>query len=144
MFRLDPRLEQDTVPLGHLSLSLVLLMCDVRYPWLILVPAKPNLCELHDLDTVDRAPFFEETLQISRVLERLHKPDKINVGALGNIVHQLHVHVIARRVGDSAWPGPVWGQGTAVPYSPEMLAMTRDRFLSALSGQDTGFVPSVP
>lgn len=144
MFRLDPRLEQDTVPLGHLSLSLVLLMCDARYPWLILVPTKPNLYEIHDLDAADRAPFLEETLQISRLLDQLHKPDKINVGALGNIVRQLHVHVIARRVGDSAWPGPVWGQGTAVPYSPEMLAVTRDRHLSALSGADTGFVPSVP
>ena len=144
MFRLDPRLEQDTVPLGHLSLSLVLLMRDARYPWLVLVPAKPGLCEIHDLDAADRAPFFEETLQISRLLERLEKPDKINVGALGNVVRQLHVHVIARRVGDSAWPGPVWGQGTAVPYSSEMLAMTRERLVNALSGEDIGFVPSTP
>ena len=84
MFRLDPRLEQDTVPLAHLSLDRLLLMCDARYPWLILVPAKPDLCELHDLDAADRTQLIEEIAQVSRVLKRLFRPDKINVGALGS------------------------------------------------------------
>ncbi len=142
MFRLDPRLEQDTVPLARLSLAHVLLMCDARYPWLILVPARPDLCELHDLGAADRTQLIEEAAQVSRVLERLFKPDKINVSALGNIVRQLHIHVIARRIGDSAWPGPVWGQGAAVPYSAEALAATRERLTTALALESTGSVPS--
>ena len=81
MFRLDPRLDQDTVPLAQLTLAHVLLMCDARYPWLILVPAKPDLRELHDLDAADRTQLIEEITQVSRVLERLFKPDKINGGA---------------------------------------------------------------
>jgi diadenosine tetraphosphate (Ap4A) HIT family hydrolase len=142
MFRLDPRLEQDTVPLGQLSLALVLLMCDARYPWLILVPAKPDLCELHDLDAADRTQLIEEVTQVSRVLERLFKPGKINIGALGNIVQQLHIHVIARRIGDSAWPGPVWGQGAAVPYSVEALAAIQERLTTALPCGTAGLVSS--
>ena len=142
MFRLDPRLDQDTVPLARLSLAHVLLMCDARYPWLILVPAKPDLRELHDLDAADRTQLIEEITQISRVLERIFKPDKINIGALGNIVPQLHIHVIARRLGDSAWPGPVWGQGAAVPYTADELAATQKRLTAALKNGITGVVPS--
>ena len=142
MFRLDPRLEQDTVPLAQLSLAHVLLLCDARYPWLILVPAKPGLRELHDLGAADRTQLIEEITQVSRVLERLFKPDKINIGALGNIVRQLHIHVIARRIGDSAWPGPVWGQGAAVPYSAEALVAIQERLMTALNRGITGFVPS--
>ncbi len=142
MFRLDPRLDQDTVPLAQLTLAHVLLMCDARYPWLILVPAKPDLRELHDLDATDRTQLIEEITQVSRVLERLFKPDKINVGALGNIVRQLHIHVIARRLGDSAWPGPVWGQGAVVPYSAEALVATQERLIAALNCGNTGLAPS--
>jgi diadenosine tetraphosphate (Ap4A) HIT family hydrolase len=142
MFRLDPRLEQDTVPLAKLSLAHVLLMCDARYPWLILVPEKPDLRELHDLGSADRTQLIEEITQVSRVLEQLFKPDKINVGALGNIVRQLHIHVIARRIDDSAWPGPAWGQGAAVPYSAEALVATQERLITALNCGITGFVPS--
>ena len=133
MFRLDPRLDQDTVPLARLSLAHVRLMCDARYPWLILVPAKPDLRELYDLDASDRTQLIEEITHVSRVLERLFKPDKINVGALGNIVRQLHIHVIARRLGDSAWPGPVWGQGAAVSYTADELAATQKRLIAALN-----------
>ena len=142
MFRLDPRLERDTVPVARLSLAHVLLMCDARYPWLILVPAKSDLRELHDLDAADRSRLIEEVAQVSRVLERLFKPDKINVGALGNIVRQLHIHVIARRIGDSAWPGPVWGQGAAVPYSAEALTRIRERLTAALPRGTAGSGPS--
>ena len=142
MFRLDPRLDQDTVPLAQLSLAHVLLMCDARYPWLILVPEKPDLRELHDLGAADRTQLIEEITQVSRVLERLFKPDKINIGALGNIVRQLHIHVIARRIDDSAWPGPAWGRGAAVPYSAEALVATQERLITALNCGITGFVPS--
>jgi len=111
----------------------VLLMRDSRYPWVILVPVKPDLRELHDLEAADRARLIEEIAQVSRVLERLFRPDKVNVGALGNIVTQLHVHVIARRVGDSAWPGPVWGHGPALPYSAEAQVAMQNRLIAALA-----------
>ena len=116
-----------------LPLCRVLLMRDARYPWLILVPAKPDLRELHDLEAADGRQLIEEVCQASRALERLFEPDKINVGALGNMVPQLHIHVVARRLGDSAWPGPVWGQGVAVSYAPAALAETRGRFVEALT-----------
>ena len=133
MFRLDARLDRDCAPVTDLALCRALLMDDARYPWLVLVPARPDLRELHDLEAADRNRLVDEICQASQALERLFQPDKINVGALGNLVPQLHVHVIARRIGDRAWPGPVWGQGTAVAYAPEALAETRDRLAKALA-----------
>jgi diadenosine tetraphosphate (Ap4A) HIT family hydrolase len=128
MFRLDPRLAADTLPVGSLELSRVLLMNDSRFPWLILVPERDGLTELTDLAPADRATLMEEIAAASRALQAAAQPDKINFGALGNIVRQLHVHVVARREGDCAWPGPVWGAGTAVPYSPGEM----DRILAIL------------
>ncbi len=133
MFELDPRLENDTVAVTKFALSQVLLMRDARYPWLILVPARPGLRELHDLDTAGRAALMEEIARASRALEDLYAPDKINVGALGNIVAQLHIHVIARRAGDAAWPGPVWGHGAPEDYAPDDLAATVARIGAALA-----------
>lgn len=133
MFVLDPRLEQDTAPVAAFPLCRVLLMRDARYPWLILVPTKPDLTELHDLEPADRARLFEEISDCSRVLQRLFDPKKINVGALGNIVRQLHIHVVARQTGDPAWPGPVWGHSEAVPYAPDELSETLDRIAAELA-----------
>lgn len=133
MFTLDPRLENDTVPVTDLPLCRVLLMNDARFPWLILAPARPDLAELVDLDAADRARAMEEIATASRVLRSLHAPDRINVGALGNIVRQLHIHVVARRAGDAAWPGPVWGQGTAVPYDPAARAAAVSRLRAAFA-----------
>lgn len=124
VFSLHPQLAQDTEFIAVLPLSHLLLMRDARYPWLILVPARPDLKELHDLAAEERARLIEEIADVSKLLERLFAPDKINVGALGNLVPQLHIHVIARRVGDAVWPGPVWGQGAGVPYAPEELEKT--------------------
>lgn len=132
MFELDPRLDQDTEFLTALPLSRLLIMRDARYKWLVLVPARPGLKELHDLDRADRGQLVEEIAMASRALERLYTPDKINVGALGNIVAQLHVHVLARRVGDPAWPGPVWGHSEATPYAPDDLAKTREDLIAAI------------
>ena len=109
MFRLDPRLEQDTFPVTSFSLCQVLLMNDARYRWLILVPARDGLSELHDLAASDQALLNSEIIRVSRMMKQLFTPEKINVGALGNILRQLHVHVVARRLDDSAWPGPVLG-----------------------------------
>lgn len=115
-FSLDPRLGNDTLFVGDLPLSRVLLMNDARWPWLILVPRREGLVELTDLDASDRAALVEEAAAAARFLKAHAKADKINVGALGNVVRQLHVHVVARTVGDPAWPGPVWGVGGAVSY----------------------------
>jgi diadenosine tetraphosphate (Ap4A) HIT family hydrolase len=132
MFKLDPRLARDTFPIATLALSQVLAMNDARYPWLILVPARSGLSELHELDDADRASLSDEIVTVSRVMERLFAPEKINIGALGNIVRQLHVHVVARRVDDPAWPGPVWGQGEVTPYSVAQLAGLRTRLAAEL------------
>lgn len=116
MFQLHERLTADTTPVCTFDLCRVLLMNNRVWPWLILVPARAGVAEIHELDAADRALLIEEIARASRVLEHLYIPDKINVGALGNIVPQLHVHVIARSKADPAWPGPVWGSGFAEPY----------------------------
>lgn len=126
-FSLDPALDADTIPLGRLALSRVLLMNDMRFPWLILVPEKPNLAELIDLDAADRVILMEEITKASHALKRAFDPDKLNVAALGNRVRQLHVHVVARFVSDEAWPGPVFGVGAARPYPPHMQGMIADK-----------------
>ncbi len=115
-FVLHPQLAADTVAVGDLALSSVLLTNDSRFPWLILVPRRPNLTELTDLTAEDAARLMEEIRLASGVLSRFAKPDKLNVAALGNAVPQLHVHVIARFRSDPAWPKPIWGVGTATAY----------------------------
>ena len=115
-FALDPRLAADTMPIGDLKLSRALLMNDARYPWLILVPRHDGLREIVDLAAEERALLIEEIAAASAFLSALPGVDKLNVGALGNIVAQLHVHVIGRAVGDPAWPGPAWGVGARQPY----------------------------
>ena len=115
-FILHPRLEADTAFVADWTLSRVLLMNDTRYAWLVLVPRKANLVELHELPAGDRAVLIEEIARASEKLKAFSKAAKINVGALGNLVPQLHVHVVARKPDDFAWPGPVWGQGVAKPY----------------------------
>jgi diadenosine tetraphosphate (Ap4A) HIT family hydrolase len=119
-FALDARLAADTFPIGDLALSRLLLMDDARFCWLILVPRQENLSELVDLDARGRAVLMEEIAWVSEVLRNLPGVDKINVGALGNIVRQLHIHVVARRIGDAAWPGPVWGAGAPRRYGAPM------------------------
>jgi diadenosine tetraphosphate (Ap4A) HIT family hydrolase len=131
-FTLDPRLDADTIPLGRLALSRVLLMNDSRYPWLILVPEQPDLAEVIDLSEADRITLMQEIAAASEALKALYSPDKLNVGALGNRVRQLHVHVLARFQSDAAWPGPVWGVGQAQPYPPHMAGVAADRIAGAL------------
>ncbi|WP_300616420.1 HIT family protein [Dokdonella sp.] len=116
-FPLDPRLAADTLPIGELPLSRLLLMNDARWPWLILVPRIAGARELIDLDGDDRTALMDELTRVGRALEFLLQPDKLNVAALGNVVSQLHVHVIARYATDAAWPNPVWGRGERVAYT---------------------------
>ena len=131
-FALDPRLAADTFEVGDLALSRVLLMNDRRYPWLVLVPRAENLREIVDLETQARAALMEEIAAASRFVRGLPGVEKINVGALGNIVGQLHVHVLGRAVGDPAWPGPAWGVGTARRYAPAQAAALIAQARSAL------------
>ena len=116
-FELHHRLAADCIDVGALPLCQLLLMNDARFPWCILVPRRPALRDFHDVAGADRMPLFDEIDRVSRALGQLVSPDKINVAALGNQVPQLHVHVIARKTTDAAWPSPVWGSGAAVPYT---------------------------
>jgi diadenosine tetraphosphate (Ap4A) HIT family hydrolase len=109
---LDPVLERDTRPIGDLPLCRVLLNRDANYPWLLLVPRRPGAVEIIDLDEADRAQLTGEIATASRALKALTACDKLNIAAIGNVVAQLHVHVIARFRTDAAWPRPVWN---AVP-----------------------------
>lgn len=112
-FALDPRLAADTRPVASLPLCDVLLMNDARYPWLILVPRRAGLVEIADLRDDEQAILWQEVNRAAAALRAAAPCDKLNLGALGNIVRQLHVHVVARVEGDTAWPGPVWGHGQA-------------------------------
>lgn len=138
-FSLDFRLAADTLPVGDFTLCRVLLMNDSRFPWLILVPRRADLSEIFDLAAPERAVLIEEAAQAGEKLKAFAVAEKINIGALGNMVPQLHLHVVARRPGDAAWPGPVWGAGKASPYAPEASAklvedLRRALELRALSG----------
>lgn len=115
-FILHPRLAADAVFVADWSLSRVLLMNDARYPWLILVPRREGATEIFDLRAEVRATLIEEVARASAGLKALTAAAKINIGALGNLVPQLHIHVVARNPGDAAWPGPVWGHGASVSY----------------------------
>lgn len=124
-FRLHERLAADTALVADWPLSRILLMNDGRFPWLILVPRRAGANEVFDLDAADRVTLTDEICRAGKLLRALTGCAKINVGALGNVVPQLHVHVVARSPGDAAWPGPVWGSGQAIPYAPA----ARDEFL---------------
>ncbi|MBQ4853283.1 HIT domain-containing protein [Rhodanobacter sp. B2A1Ga4] len=113
-FALDPRLAADTRPVASLPLCDVRLMDDARYSWLILVPRRAGLVEIADLHDDEQAVLWQEVHRAAAALRDVAPCDKLNLGALGNIVRQLHVHVVARVEGDAAWPGPVWGHGQAV------------------------------
>ena len=117
-FELDSRLEADTVALGDMPLSRLRLMNDARFPWLILVPRRPALREIFDLTATERGLLMEEIAAVSAALRETTGAEKLNIGALGNRVPQLHIHVVARFAADVAWPSPVWGHGAAQAYAP--------------------------
>ncbi len=133
-FDLHPQLTADTVEAARWDCCRVLLMNDATYPWLILVPQRPDLRELHDLSADDLAQVTVEIVRASQAMESLFKPVKMNVAALGNQVPQLHIHVIARFEDDPAWPKPVWGVAPAAPYDAGALAER----LAALRGAFAG------
>jgi hypothetical protein len=114
-FALDARLARDAHVIGQSTLSTLLLMDDARYPWLVLVPRRSGAVELSDLTADDRRALAEESEVVAAALTACCAPDKLNIATLGNVVRQLHVHHVARRLGDPAWPGPVWGHSPRVP-----------------------------
>lgn len=125
---LDARLATGSHEVARWSLSTVRLMDDSNYPWLVLIPLREGLHDFHDLSTLDMPAMTDEIVRASRALQAVYKPDKINVAALGNVVRQLHIHVIARRRDDPAWPQPVWNH---VPPRRYEKAQLEDR-LAAL------------
>ncbi len=130
-FILHERLAADTLPVVDLDLCRVLLMKDRRYPWLILVPRREGLRDFDEVRPEDKHTFYEEIERVSEILREETAAEKMNVAALGNMVPQLHVHIIARFAADAAWPGPVWGMGEADPYEAQeaeaLLGRLRER-----------------
>ena len=118
-FILHSKLAADTFEVLSLKVSQLLLMNDARYPWLILVPQVSDMRDLHNLSAKQYHSVTQEIAQVSKVLESVTQAHKMNVGALGNMVPQLHIHIIARQTNDAAWPAPVWGVGEAQPYSQD-------------------------
>ena len=133
-FELDPRLEADSHLLADGPLSQLRLVDDLRFPWVLLVPRVPGAGELGDLDDEQQQHLLAEVKQANSALQHWQPCDKLNLGALGNVVRQLHVHLVARREGDAAWPGPVWGHG-AMERAPEAQ---RDERLAALRARLDG------
>ena len=131
-FELDPRLESDTEPVIWLGLCELRLMNDSRWPWLILVPQRPGIDEIHDLTPLDQAMVTFETNMVAQALKKVTGCTKFNTGALGNIVRQLHIHIVARSEGDPGWPGPVWGYGMREPYRRAALHRLADQIKAAL------------
>ena len=125
---LHPQLEKDTINIGDLPLSRVLVINDANYPWLLLVPRRAGAIEIVDLDEVAQAQLMTEINRVARALQDVTKPDKLNIAALGNVVPQLHVHIIARRRSDAAWPRPVWGAVPALAHDPQEV----EAFIGAL------------
>ena len=133
MFEMDKRLVGDTVELGDFALSRVLLMNDSRYPWLILVPRVVDASEVFDLQLEQQQELWQETPVVAHALKHEFAADKINIATLGNVVSQLHMHIVVRMQNDEAWPAPIWGLGVPQPYSESALIEMRTRLQAALA-----------
>ncbi len=131
-FKLHARLATDCIAIGHLPLSLLLLLNDMRYPWYVLVPRRAGVVEPFELPADEQQQLWDESMRLSQAMQQAFNADKMNMAMLGNLVPQLHVHHIARYRGDPAWPGPVWGHSDPQPCAQalidERLAMASDWF----------------
>ena len=121
-FELHAQLKKDCTVIGDLPLSQLLLMNDANYPWFVLVPMRAGKREWYELDEADQKQLLHEANTLAKFLQEKTGAKKMNIGALGNMVPQLHVHVIARFERDAAWPAPVWGKAPAVVYNEKNLA----------------------
>lgn len=131
-FVLDARLAADSVSILKLGLCDLRLAKDSRWPWLILVPQRADVSEVFDLTPLDQAMLTFEQVTVGAALKQVTGADKINIAAIGNIVRQLHVHVVARTEDDPNWPKPIWGYGTSVPYDQAAFDAMKTRILEAL------------
>ncbi|WP_293265953.1 HIT domain-containing protein [Neptunomonas sp.] len=136
-FELDARLDSDCIAMGDFPLCRLLLMNDSNYPWFILVPRRAGATEIYHLSREEQHQLMDESSELAEVMVDSFSARKMNVANLGNIVSQLHVHLVARSEGDKAWPGPVWGLHPAVPYTPEQIDHIRSRLESMLTGEVT-------
>jgi len=132
VFALDQRLQQDTLTIGDFPLCRLLLSNDSNYPWFILVPRINGISEVFQLSVINQQKLWNETTTLAQLLSEGFGADKMNIGALGNVVSQLHVHVIVRKRDDMAWPAPVWGKHPARPYTEEQVAAIRARLRKLL------------
>ncbi len=132
-FLLDPRLASDCAFIADGPLSQERLMDDTRYPWLVLVPRVAGISEWLDLEGAQQRLLLAEINQAGQLIRAQHGVEKLNIGALGNVVRQLHIHLVGRHVGDAAWPGPVWGNGSAVRHAPDQLATEIGRWRQRLA-----------
>ena len=135
MADIHPQLLQDCRILGQFQLCYLLLMQDANYPWFILVPARVDIREIHELADADQQQLLTESVLLARGLTELFAPDKLNVAALGNMVPQLHIHHIVRYRNDPAWPAPVWGRLPAKPYEAGELEKRVARVSGYFAGQ---------
>ncbi|NQD94694.1 HIT domain-containing protein [Pseudomonas sp. CrR25] len=133
MFALDSRLQHDTLWVGDFPLCRLLLMNDAHYPWFVLVPRREDVSELFQLDAQDQQALWQETTLLAETLKDTFAADKMNVATLGNMVSQLHMHVIVRRRDDAAWPAPVWGKHPARPYSDEQVSAIKAKLRVVLA-----------
>lgn len=140
-FQLDPQLKADTIHIGDFPLSQLLLMNDSNYPWFILVPRRAGVSEIYHLGEKDRHQLMRESAALAENLADIFAARKMNVANLGNLVSQLHVHVIVRKESDPAWPGPVWGKSAAKPYSDDELKRVESRLDTLLQGE-LAFTPA--
>lgn len=131
-FLIDPRLATDSVFIADGPLSQVRLMDDTRFPWLLLVPRVADASEWLELDGAQQRLLLAEINRAGDLIRALPAVERLNIGALGNIVRQLHVHLVGRHAGDAAWPGPVWGSGAAQRHAPEALAAQIEYWRSRL------------
>ena len=121
-FKLHPRLKQDCIAIGRFELCQLLMMNDSLYPWFILVPERADVQEIYQLSKTERQLLTEESSYLAEKLAAFYQADKMNIAAIGNIVPQLHIHHVVRFQTDKAWPAPVWGKFTAVPYTEKQIA----------------------
>lgn len=132
-FALDPRLAADSVFIADGPLSQVRLMDDTRFPWLVLVPRVNGVSEWLELEGGQQRLLLAEINQAGQLIRAQPGVQKLNIGALGNIVRQLHIHLVGRHDGDAAWPGPVWGSGSAVRHEPTALEAAVDAWRQRLA-----------
>lgn len=133
-FDLDSRLAADTLPLADLPLCRAVLMNDARYPWVILIPRVPSVSEVFELSNQDQAQLWREATALGEAMKGAFHGDKLNIATLGNVVSQLHLHLVVRYQDDASWPAPVWGNGTPEPYSLNLQGQRRGQLLAQIDG----------